>query len=171
LTFNKIFYSCGNKIINKYLRGIKTAHPNKREQDKKEIDYSKLNKTTGPGPIHRILDKVLELGSDMKQNTKITFIVFNNSSKKYEKYNLSNFSLPNLFILGRIFKSLTNIAKLKSGIINLSSLIELVLTYRKGLSSLYVYDTSCSWYESEVASRRLNEIDVLIDSLPPDVGK
>jgi hypothetical protein len=171
LTFDKIFYSCGNKIINKYLRGIKSRQPNLRKQDNKEIDYSKLNKTTGPGPITKILDKVLDLGSDMKQNTKITFIVFNNSSKKFEKYNLSNFSLPNLFILGRIFKSLTNISQLKSGRIHLSSLIELVLSYRKGLSSLYVYDTSCSWYNSEVASRRLNEIDVLIDSLPADVGK
>jgi len=169
LKFYEIFYSCGNKIINKFLRGLKS---NLRPHDKKEIDYSKLNKTTGPGPIHTILDKILMLGSDKKENTKITFIVFNNSSKKFEKYNLSDFSHKNIFMLGQTFKSLmTNIAQLKSGTIYLSSLINLVLSYRKGLSSLYVYDTSCSAYNSDVEPQRLDEIDEMIDALPDTIGR
>jgi hypothetical protein len=169
LKFYEIFYSCGNKIINKYLRGIKS---NLRPHDKKEIDYSKLNKTTGPGPIHTILDKILTLGSDKKENAKITFIVFNNSSKKFEKYNLSDFSHKNIFMLGKTFKSLmTNIVQLKSGTIHLSSLINLVLSYRKELSSLYVYDTTCSTYNSEVEPHRLDEIDEMIDELPDTIGK
>jgi hypothetical protein len=110
LKFYEIFYSCGNKIINKYLRGIKS---NLRPHDKKEIDYSKLNKTTGPGPIHTILDKILMLGSDKKENTKITLIVFNNSSKKFEKYNLSDFSHKNIFMLGQTFKSLMTNSAIK----------------------------------------------------------
>jgi hypothetical protein len=168
LKFYEKFYSCGNKIINKYLRGIKS---NLRPHDKKEIDYSKLNKTTGSGPIHTILDKKLTLGSDKKENTKITFIVFNNSSKKFEKYNLSDFSHKNIVMLAKTFKSMSNIAQIKSGTIYLSSLINLVLSYREGLSSLYVYDTSCSTYNSEVEPHRLDEIDEMIDALPDTIGK
>jgi hypothetical protein len=173
LQFNKIFYSCGNKIINKFLRGIKT--PNVRPQDNKIIDFSKLNKTTGPGPVHTILDKTLETGSDLKENTKITFIVFNNSSKNFEKYNLSNFSQSNVSLIRNIFgkdmKQMRQLYELKKGRIKLSSLIELVLTYTKGLDSLYVYDTSCSSYDTAVETRRLNEIDTLIDTLPEYIGR
>ena len=173
LQFNKIFYSCGNKIINKFLRGI--VDPTLRPQDYKMYDYSKINKTTGPGPVHRILDKTLETGSNLKENTKITFIVFNNSSKKFKKYNLSNFSASNVSIICNIFsknvRQMRQIYELKKGRIKLSSLIELVLSYTKGLDSLYVYDTSCSSYDSEVANRRVVEIDRIIDSLPVDVGR
>jgi hypothetical protein len=171
LRFYEIFYSCGNKIINKFLRGIKTKTPNLRPQDKKIIDYSKLNKTTGPGPIHTILDKVLEFGGKMKENTKITLIVFNNSSKQFERYNLSDVKVLTE-IFGKDLKTLALIMRMKMKTkFMLSSLIEMVLTYKKGLDSLYVYDTSCSSYDSEVAMRRMNDINTLIDDLPNFVGK
>ena len=171
LYFDKIFYSCGNKIINKFLRASSRVLPHLRPQDNKMIDFSKLNKTTGPGPINTILDKVLEFGSDMKENTKLVFIVFNNSSKKFERYNLSDVrDLQNLF--GSDLKTLALIMRIKFKTkIKLSSLIEMVLNYKKGLNSLYVYDASCSSYDSEVATRRITDIDIKIELLPADVGR
>jgi hypothetical protein len=163
LKFYEIFYSCGNKIINNFLRG----EPILREQDKKEIDYSKLNKTTGPGPISKILDKKIELGNDLTHNTKITFIVFNNSSKKFEKYNLSDFSEKNIKIINNNF---TTISSSSLSFERLSQVITFVLTYSGGLDSLYVYDTSCGVY-SGPEEFSLDEIDRIIEELPPDVGK
>ena len=138
------------------------------------IDYSKLNKTTGPGPITKILDKNIKLGSG--DNTKITFIVFNNSSKKYEKYNLSDYP-DNIKILKPIFSSSFDRAepektlqKIKSGI-KLSSLIQFVTTYKKNtLNTLYVYDTSCSAYRG-LEGINPDEIDIIIESLPVDIGR
>jgi hypothetical protein len=162
LTFNKIFYSCGNKIINNFLRKV----PFLREQDNKVIDYSKLNKTTGPGPINKILDKHLSLGDKPKENTKIVFIVFNNSSKKYEKYNLSVFSKKNIDFVNNNFS--TPLSRLR--VEYLSQVIKFVLTYRGGLESLYVYDTSCSVYRSYVDVIP-DKIDKIIEALPPDIAK
>jgi hypothetical protein len=171
LKFYEIFYSCGNKIINKFLRGMKTKTPNLRPQDKKIIDYSKLNKTKGPGPINTILDKVLEFGSKMNENTKITFIVFNNSSKQFERYNLSDVNVLTK-IFGKELKTLALIMRIKmKAKFQLSSLIEMVLTYKYGLDSLYVYDTSCSSYDSGVAMHRMNDINRLIDELPNNIGR
>jgi hypothetical protein len=150
---------------------MKTKTPNLRPQDKKIIDYSKLNKTKGPGPINTILDKVLEFGSKMNENTKITFIVFNNSSKQFERYNLSDVNVLTK-IFGKELKTLALIMRIKmKAKFQLSSLIEMVLTYKYGLDSLYVYDTSCSSYDSGVAMHRMNDINRLIDELPNNIGR
>ena len=185
LTFDKIFYSCGNKIINKYLRSRMKHFPILRKQDKKKIDYSKLNKSTGPGPINIILDKMLSVGADMKENLKIIFIVYNNSTKQFVRYNLSfiiltddvdNTQLKTIITLDDYNTNLKfALIKFKNrGYINLSSVIELVLNYKYGLKSLYVYDTSCSNYNPihrDKIDDRLDEIDEMIDALPDTIGK
>jgi hypothetical protein len=185
LTFDKIFYSCGNKIINKYLRSRMKHYPILRKQDKKKIDYSKLNKSTGPGPINIILDKMLSVGADMKENLKIIFIVYNNSTKQFVRYNLSfiiltddvdNTQLKTIITLDDYNTNLKfALIKFKNrGYINLSSVIELVLNYKYGLKSLYVYDTSCSNYypvHRDKIDDRLDEIDEMIDALPDTIGK
>jgi hypothetical protein len=57
------------------------------------------------------------------------------------------------------------------GYINLSSVIELVLNYKYGLKSLYVYDTSCSNYYPVHRDKIDDRLDEMIDALPDTIGK
>ena len=197
LKFYENFYSCGNKIINNFLRGNTYL-----DKPYKMFDYSKLNKTSGPGPIARILDKNIgysdwdtentEITGNTKiiENTKIIFMVYNNYSKQIKRYELKfeNYKESEYNLLTKIFKNEDELYDIleqfddKSCCL-LSSIIKLVLSYRykpkgmksSGLDSLYVYDTSCSVYEpvdnSEITLEQLNEIDEMIDALPDTIGK
>jgi hypothetical protein len=128
---------------------------------------------------------MLSVGADMKENLKIIFIVYNNSTKQFVRYNLSfiiltddvdNTQLKTIITLDDYNTNL-KFALLKfknTGFINLSSVIELVLNYKYGLKSLYVYDTSCSNYypaHRDKIDDRLDEIDEMIDALPDTIGK
>jgi hypothetical protein len=122
-----------------------------------------------------ILDKILSFGNP-SDNSKIILMVFNNSTKQFQRYNLieddvlralfsDNEAIVNQFIMDK------NVNKS----IILSSLIQLVLSYRYervGLDSLYVYDTSCSdFMNPTLTTRELNELEQIIEDLPINIGR
>ena len=171
LNFENLFYSCGNKIIKKNYDNFTKSLV--REQDKKEIDLSKLNKTI-KGPIDTIIDKILSIENEL-DNAKIIFMVFNNSTKTFKRYDLMDEK-----VIKRLFfhneelatKLLSQMSKKR---MRLSLLVKLALTYTYdsiGLESLYVYDVSCHYYmDTALKTSTLDEIDEIIQNLPPNIGR
>jgi hypothetical protein len=171
LNFENLFYSCGNKIIKKNYENLTKSLV--REQDKKDIDLSKLNKTI-KGPIDTIIDKILSIENEL-DNAKIIFMVFNNSTKTFKRYDLMDEK-----VIKRLFfhneelatKLLSQMSKKR---MMLSLLVKLALTYTYdsiGLESLYVYDVSCHYYmDTALKTSTLDEIDEIIQNLPPNIGR
>jgi hypothetical protein len=171
LNFENLFYSCGNKIIKKNYEKLTKSLV--REQDKKDIDLSKLNKTI-KGPIDTIIDKILSIENEL-DNAKIIFMVFNNSTKTFKRYDLMDEK-----VIQRLFfhneelatKLLLQMSKKR---MRLSLLVKLALTYTYdsiGLESLYVYDVSCHYYmDTSLKTSTLDEIDEIIQNLPPNIGR
>lgn len=171
LNFENLFYSCGNKIIKKNYENLTKSLV--REQDKKDIDLSKLNKTI-KGPIDTIIDKILSIENEL-DNAKIIFMVFNNSTKTFKRYDLMDEK-----VIKRLFfhneelatKLLSQMSKKR---MMLSLLVKLALTYSYdsiGLESLYVYDVSCHYYmDTALKTSTLDEIDEIIQNLPPNIGR
>jgi hypothetical protein len=171
LNFENLFYSCGNKIIKKNYENLTKSLV--REQDKKDIDLSKLNKTI-KGPIDTIIDKILSIENEL-DNAKIIFMVFNNSTKTFKRYDLMDEK-----VIKRLFfhneelatKLLSQMSKKR---MMLSLLVKLALTYTYdsiGLESLYVYDVSCHYYmDTALKTSTLDEIDEIIEHLPPNIGR
>jgi hypothetical protein len=171
LNFENLFYSCGNKIIKKNYENLTKSLV--REQDKKDIDLSKLNKTI-KGPIDTIIDKILSIENEL-DNAKIIFMVFNNSTKTFKRYDLMDEK-----VIKRLFfhneelatKLLSQMSKKR---MMLSLLVKLALTYTYDsieLESLYVYDVSCHYYmDTALKTSTLDEIDEIIEHLPPNIGR
>ena len=110
-----------------------------------------------------------------EENTKFVFIVYNNLSKKFIRYNLSDdrvlYSLFSRTSRELLKKLLT--CKQTNGYILLSDLIQLVLKYENKLDSLYVYDTSCSSYDikKDLGKDAMDDLNKKINSLAEIIGK
>ena len=176
LKFEKLFYSCGNNIIKKYYSNYTNMLV--RKQDQKEIDLSKLNKTI-KGPINTIIDKGISIENEL-DNSKIIFMVFNNSTKEFKRYDLMDENVIRTSFFNNKDLAEMLLLQISRKVMWLSLLIELVLTYTyhsKGLESLYVYDASCQYYMKpedmipELTPAMVKEIDEIIEQLPPTVGR
>jgi len=171
LKFENLFYSCGNKIIKKYYSDVTKSLL--RHQDKKEIDLSKLNKTI-KGPIDTIIDKMLSIGNE-RNNSKIIFMVFNNSTKEFKRYDLMDENVIKRLFFHNEKLATKLLSQMSNNNIMLSVLIELVSTYTYnfiGLQSLYVYDVSCHNYmDTALKTSTLDKIDEIIEHLPLNIGR
>jgi hypothetical protein len=171
LNFENLFYSCGNKIIKKNYENLTKSLV--REQDKKDIDLSKLNKTI-KGPIDTIIDKILSIENEL-DNAKIIFMVFNNSTKTFKRYDLMDEKvIKRLFFHNEELATML-LSQMSKKRMMLSLLVKLALTYTYdsiGLESLYVYDVSCHYYmDTALKTSTLDEIDEIIEHLPPNIGR
>ena len=154
LHFYKQFFDIGFDYKKKYMKGLKSTII-KDFGSKTKLFYDPLQNN---GKVTKLLNKNYSTGQTAIED-KIIFILYNTTTKQYEKYDLLNLEVvrgiivrflktgiimgsdrPTKVILDRILNNL----KLYYRVITLEDILFIIKNFN--LEYLYIYDESCSVY-------------------------
>jgi hypothetical protein len=169
LHFYKQFFDIGFDYKKKYMRDIKTQITTGIDSYKKKLFYDPLQNN---GKVTKLLNKSYSAGVNTVED-KIIFIIYNTTTKQYEKYDLLNIDVvrgiivkflkagiltgadrPTKAIIDRIVNNL----KLQYRKITMEDILFIIKNFN--LDYLYIYDESCGVFNIKPEMIRHYTVDL-----------